>query len=130
MAEARFIQPIMSRDLKGTPTSNPASYSEQTPFEMRLKAPGNERFLRNIPVRVYHDLDVAWQLNNRRRGLIDSNAMASSEMIARLLMQGNTRAEFVRGRAGFRSNGMRHTHSWSIIDEVELIQWMKESIKG
>ena len=85
----------------------------------------------NIPVRVYHDMDVAWQLKNRRRGLMDNNAFCSSELINRLLLMGNERAEFIQSEwPGFRSNGMRHTHSWSIVDEVELIQWMKGILKG
>jgi hypothetical protein len=129
--EANFVQPIMEKELGGTPTTNLRNFVEHSPFYAGSNAIGNERHLRNIAVRVYHDMDVVWQLKNRRRSLYDNNALCSSELINRLMLQGNEQAEFIQSqKVGYRSNGMRHTHSWSIVDEVELIQWMKEKIKG
>jgi hypothetical protein len=40
------------------------------------------------------------------------------------MLMGNERAEFMTSKQpGMRSNGTRHPHSWSIVDEVECIQW-------
>jgi pimeloyl-ACP methyl ester carboxylesterase len=129
--EANFVQPIMEKELAGTPTTNLANFVEHSPFYAGSNAIGNEKYLKDIAVRVYHDMDVVWQLKNRRRSLYDNNALCSSELISRLLLQGNDQAEFIQSRnVGYRSNGMRHTHAWSIVDEVEFIQWMKEKIKG
>ena len=129
--EARFIQPIMQKDLKGTPSSNLQNYIYHSPYYKNTTKEGNEKYLKDIPVRVYHDMDVIWQLKNRRRSLYDNNALCSSELINRLLLMGNEKAEFMQStRPGYRSNGARHTHSWSIVDEVELIQWMKGVLKG
>ncbi len=131
MAEARNIKAFLTKDLKGTPESNPEAYESSSPFHADLQRAGNERYLKDIPVRVYHDLDIVWQLKNRRRSLFDNNAECASELIARLMLMGNDRAEFMIAKTpGYRSNGMRHTHSWSIVDEVELIQWMKGVLKG
>lgn len=131
MSEAIAVKKFLTADLIGTPESNPAAYEANSPFHAELQGPGNERFLKDIPVRVYHDLDVVWQLKNRRRSLFDNNAECASELIARLMLMGNDRAEFMIAKTpGYRSNGMRHTHSWSIVDEVELIQWMKVILKG
>jgi pimeloyl-ACP methyl ester carboxylesterase len=122
--EANFIQSMMKKEF-GTPQTNLTTYIQLSPFYAGQKGSGSEQFLKSIAVRVYHDIDVAWQLKNRRRSLYDTNQLNSSEMINRLLLLGNEKAEFVQGKTGYRSNGMRHTHSWSIVDEVELIQWMK-----
>ncbi len=74
---------------------------------------------------VYHDIDVDWLLKQRRRNLFDSNQLSSSELINRLMLMGNERAEFmISKQPGMRSNGMRHPHSWSIVDEIECIQWI------
>jgi hypothetical protein len=122
--EAKFVSEKMTKEI-GTPESNPKRYDELTPFNHRLTEPGNERYLKNIAVRVYEDIDVEWQLKQRRRSLYDSNALGASELINRLMLMGNERAEFVTSKQpGMRSNGMRHPHSWSIVDEVECIQWM------
>lgn len=129
MNEANFVQPIMEKELGGTPFTNLSNYIADSPFYTKSNEVGNERFLKNIPVRVYHDMDVVWQLQNRRRSLYDNNALCSSELINQLMLMGNTQAEFVQcDRKGFRSNGMRHTHSWSIVDEVECIQWIKAKL--
>jgi hypothetical protein len=131
MNEARFIQGMMKKDLSGTPTSNYSAYVSHSPFTKDLTKAGNEQFLKNIPVRLYHDVDLVWQLQNRRRSAFDNNVACASELIARLMKMGSDKAELmIAKRPGYRSNGMRHTHSWSIVDEVELIQWMKQVVKS
>lgn len=121
--EAKMISEKMKKEI-GTPEKNPKRYNELTPFNHRLTEAGNERYLKNMAVRVYHDIDVEWQLKQRRRSLFDSNQLSASELINRLMLMGNERAEFVSAKQpGVRSNGMRHPHSWSIVDEVECIQW-------
>ncbi len=128
VGEANFVSEIMLQEI-GDPVNNKENYEQLTPFNSDLKTPGNEKYLKNIGVRVYHDVDIVWQLQNRRRSLFDSNALASSEMISRLLLMGNDKAEFIPAKQpGYRSAGFRHPHSWSIVDEVELIQWVLKSL--
>jgi pimeloyl-ACP methyl ester carboxylesterase len=131
MNEAVFIQGIMKDELKGTPETNFNNYVFHSPFTRELKQQGNEKYLMNIPVRLYHDVDLVWQLKNRRRSAFDNNVASASELIARLMLAGHEKAELmIAKQPGYRSNGMRHTHSWSIVDEVEFIQWMKQVVKS
>lgn len=123
VGEAKFISEIMINEI-GEPETNKDKYNELTPFSSSLTEPGNEQYLTSMAVRFYEDIDVTWQLKNRRRSLYDSNALDASELINRLLLQGNENAEFLTSKSpGYRSSGLRHPHSWSIVDEVELIQW-------
>ena len=123
VSEANAVMEIMTREI-GTPKTNPSRYNALTPFNRELTESGNEKFLKDIAVRVYEDLDPVWQLENRRRSLYDNNAADASELINRLLLLGNDKAEFIRSKTpGYRSNGMRHPHSWSIVDEIEMVQW-------
>ena len=126
--EAKFVSALMQQE-HGTPKENPKTYQWLTPFYNEQKGAGNERFLKDIPVRVYHDVDIVWQLQNRRRSVHEANYLNTSELILRLLLMQNNRAEFVVGRTGYRTNGMRHPHSWNIVDEIELIQWMKKIVE-
>jgi len=129
MAEAQYVSELMTKEI-GTPKENKATYDRLTPFNVKLKKPGNEQYLKDIGVRVYHDIDVVWQLQNRRRSLFDSNALPASELINRLMIMGNEKAEFMQAKQpGVRSNGIRHTHSWSIVDETELVLWVKKLIE-
>jgi pimeloyl-ACP methyl ester carboxylesterase len=125
VSEARSVQQLMARE-HGTPTDSLQTYRQLTPFYRNMTEPGNERHLRNTAVRVYHDVDINWYLRERRRSAFDANFAASSEMINRLLLQGNQKAEFIQSdRKGIRSNGTRHPHSWSIVNETACIQWIK-----
>lgn len=129
VGEAKFVAQIMLKEI-GDPVNNKENYDKLTPFNSELTSPGNEKYLKNIGVRVYHDVDIVWQLKNRRRSLFDSNALAASEMINRLLLLKNDRAEFMPAKQpGYRSSGVRHPHSWSIVDEVDLIQWVKNNLE-
>lgn len=127
--EAKYVMNIMQSEI-GTPESDRANYEKLTPFHIKAKTPGNEKYLRDIAVRVYHDVDVDWLLRERRRSLQDCNAFASSEMINRLILFGNERAEFVQATGqGRRSSAERHPHSWSIINAEECVVWLKGIFK-
>ena len=124
VAEANRVSEVMRKEI-GTPETNPKRYNELTPFNHLLETEGNEKHLKNMAVRVYEDVDVDWQLKQRRRSLYDTNILNASELICRLMLMGNERAEFIASKQpGYRSNGQRHPHSWSIVDETECIQWM------
>lgn len=129
MNEARFIQGELRRELGGGPQEARTNFVINSPFDIASKQPGNEKFLKNIPVRSYHDPDLVWYLQNRRRGVLDTNVACASEMIARLMLMGNDKAELmISPGTGFRANGMRHPHSWSIVNEGELVSWVKAAI--
>lgn len=126
--EAVFVKGLLDKEL-GPLKDNLPKYAALTPFYAFLDTVGNERYLQNMAVRVYHDADVVWMLQNRRRSFRDMNAFASSELINSLLQQGNTRAEYMPGKTGYRNDGSRHPHTWSIVDEVELVQWVRKTLQ-
>lgn len=126
--EAKFVSALMQQE-HGTPTSNPEKYKWLTPFNVAQKETGNEKFLKDIPVRVYHDADIVWRLQNRMQSGYDANFLNASELILRLMVLKNQAAEFVKGRTGYRSNGMRHPHSWNIVDEQECVEWIKKILQ-
>ncbi|MEP4534404.1 MAG: hypothetical protein ABJ004_15035 [Cyclobacteriaceae bacterium] len=128
-SEAQYVSDLMTKEI-GTPKEHKATYDRLTPFSVNMKESGNEQYLKDIGVRVYHDIDVMWQLQNRRRSLFDSNALPASELINRLMLMGNDKAEFMQAKQpGVRSSGMRHTHSWSIVDETELVLWVEKLLE-
>ncbi|CAN5265188.1 hypothetical protein BH11BAC6_BH11BAC6_17730 [soil metagenome] len=110
----------------GKPEAAMQHYRKASPFIRTDSTEGNEKYLKDIAYRTYHDVDVKWYLQNRFRSLYQTNMLDASELVKRLLLMGNNNAEFVASKTpGVRSNGYRHPHAWSIVDEVELIQWVK-----
>jgi pimeloyl-ACP methyl ester carboxylesterase len=114
----------------GIPYEHVSTYAKLTAFSMNKNYSQNETHLKNTPVRTYHDVDIAWRIKNRNQTVHLSNYEVTAELINRLVLMGNNKAEFMQSfQTGYRSNGQRHPHSWSIVDEVEFIQWMDGLIR-
>lgn len=114
----------------GIPRENVSAYAKLTAFSMNKSYSQNEIHLKNCAVRTYHDVDIAWRIKNRNQTVHLSNYEVTAELINRLVLMGNKQAEFMQSfQTGYRSNGQRHPHSWSIVNEIELIQWMKGLIQ-
>lgn len=114
----------------GVPRDNVSAYSKLTAFSMNKSYGQNEIWLKNIAVRTYHDVDISWRIKNRNQTVHGSNYEVTAELINRLNLMGNQKAEFMQSfQTGYRSNGNRHPHSWSIVNEVEFIQWCKKSLE-
>lgn len=114
----------------GVPLENIPTYVKLTAFSMNPTYSQNEIFLKNTAVRTYHDVDIAWRIINRNQTVHGSNYEVTAELINRLVLMGNTKAEFIQSyQTGYRSNGQRHPHSWSIVDEEECVRWVKEILK-
>jgi pimeloyl-ACP methyl ester carboxylesterase len=127
--EAEHALAVISADL-GTPSKNTAAFARVNPFNMNRAFGEPEKVLKDFPVRAYHDVDVAWRLVNRNQTVHNSNYEVTSELINRLLLLGNKQAEFMQTfKTGYRANGQRHPHSWSIVDAEECIEWVKRLLQ-
>ncbi|HZF64525.1 MAG TPA: hypothetical protein VEZ55_08575 [Chitinophagaceae bacterium] len=114
----------------GTPKSNPENYRSYSTFSYFQNDGGNAKYLTNIPIRIYNDVDVNWWLENRNTDLYGMNALDQSAMINYLHSIGNKNAEFINAFGkGYRLDGTRHPHSWSIVDPTEFLKWINHVIK-
>lgn len=93
--EAEWVMNEIKKD-HGVPRENVDYYENLNPFAMDKKYGENEKWLKNIAVRTYHDLDVSWRLKNRNQTVNQQNFLVTSELINRLLLMGNYRAEFMQ----------------------------------
>jgi hypothetical protein len=126
VGDGTIIMDMLNKEL-GSPAAS-ESYHRFSPFS-KDQDKGNEYALRNLPVRLYYDTDIAWQLTAKGNSLFDTPVPDGSEMIRRLLAEGNEQAAFVASQQpGMRSNGVRSAISLSIIDEVDCVQWIKAKL--
>jgi len=129
VGDAKFILDALTKKY-GSYTENAEKYIQLSPFSRDRQSPGNEQFLKQVAVRLYFDTDIEWQLQNRRNSYYDTYMPDASEMIKRMLLSGNTEAEFVSSRQpGIKSTGVRSPYAWSVVDEVDCIQWIKKELK-
>jgi hypothetical protein len=128
LGENRMIIDRFKTEL-GDPSRDIAKYKAVSPMLREGKDSTNEKWLKDIAVRTYHDVDISWHLQNRGRSFYETNMLNGSELISRLVRMGNKQAEFVASKIpGRRSNGQRHPHTWGIVDETDLVQWIKEKL--
>jgi hypothetical protein len=129
VGDAKYILDALAKTY-GSYAEYPKKYIQVSPFYKESSMPGNEQFLKRVAVRLYYDTDITWELKTRRNSYYDTYIPDGSEMIKRLLLEGNDDAEFISSKQpGIRSNGMRTPFSWSLPDEVDCIQWIKLKLK-
>ncbi|QNK63330.1 hypothetical protein H7F33_02085 [Pedobacter sp. PAMC26386] len=130
LREAKSIISSYNKAFGGSPQQYPEQYIKHSMFSRSQKDGGNAKYLLKIPIRIYADPDISWAINQRNRDYFDMNAASSSAMINLLRIQGNNQAEFIPAIGkGYRLDGTRHPHSWSIVDPQDCIKWIKKVTK-
>jgi len=120
----------LDKQFGGSPKKVPNAYIKHSMYSKTEKDGGNAKFLIDIPIRVYSDPDIDWHLKERQTDFYDINALDQTAMINELRISGNENAEFINALGkGYRLNGMRHPHSWSIAEPNELIDWIINKLK-
>lgn len=114
---------------KGTPDSTGNLYNYYSPYSHRATEGGNAKYLIHTPIRIYGDVDPVWWMKNRSVDAYDLNALDQTAMIQKLNDMGNKKAEFINAfQKGYRIEGNRHPHSWSIVEPDDFIKWIVSNL--
>jgi hypothetical protein len=131
VAEGKAVMKYLQEKLKGTPQTNIGAYRRHSPFCYSAPGGGNARLLSRVAVRLYTEPDVNWWITNRRKDYRDINAIDNAALVNQLKASGHAHAELIlTHEKGFRDDGTRHPHSWSIVDETELLLWCDRLFTG
>ena len=130
VAEANWLINDFNTTFGGSPTDFPDEYEKYAMFTYRKEDGGNAKYLTNIPIRIYTEPGVEWQLENRHRDLYDLNCTNITAMINMLQLKGNKNAEVITTfNKGKRLNGTIHPHSWSIMNSPDTMNWILKQMK-
>jgi len=116
----------LEKETGGSPSSHISEYYDLSPYSFSDTNQTAIKKLHNIPLRIYTEPDVDWWLKERKADLTSMNATECSAMINELNRLGNKNAELITTqKKGYRKpNNNRHPHSWSIVHDDELINWL------
>jgi len=129
LVESKWLVNEFNKTYGGSPDQYPEQYIKRSMYSKSQTNGGNAKFLVDVPVRIYCDPDILWQMKERNRDYYDMNAVDQSAMINFLNVIGNKNASFIPALGkGYRLDGTRHPHSWSIVDAQDLIGWIWELI--
>lgn len=122
--EGRWVTYLLETNLGGTPNERLDRYQEYSPYTHSAPNGGNAVFLRGIALRAYHEPDVNWWIENPRKSYYDMNSIDLAALVNELRLLGSDKAELVtthRAREGYDEGST--PHSWSIVDNADLVAW-------
>jgi hypothetical protein len=100
-----------------------ANYERSAPL---LNSSASVAALKDLPIRFYTEPDTAWWRANRDDSYEELNAFAMKRIHDTLVAVGNVRAEYITTEGRGVQHGNRHPHAWSIVDERELVRWIRD----
>jgi predicted peptidase len=116
----------LEKEAGGKPTQKLSAYYELSPYSYTDTTQTATRKLINTPIRIYTEPDIHWWLQERKADFTSMNATECSAMINELRRMGNRKAALITTiNKGYRKpNYRKHPHSWSIVNNEELIKWL------
>lgn len=123
--EAKWLMGLFIEEF-GLPEKGISKFEEYSPYISEKNNISNLSSLDGLKIRFYSEPDTLWWKENRNNEPTDLNAhwieKLSTELSEKLP---NSNVEFIITKnKGYRANGERHPHSWSIIDKVDLLNWI------
>ena len=124
--EAVYMVDRIEKEMNGTPETAIQNYYKYSPYSFSDTKQTAIKYLINTPIRYYTEPDINWWLKERGEDYSGMNALDGSCMINELNRLGNSNAFLITSQnKGYRKpDHKRHPHSWSIVDNDELIKWL------
>jgi pimeloyl-ACP methyl ester carboxylesterase len=124
LAEPRFIIETIENEF-GDSSQVLSNIESASPIILETAYTENITALEDCEVRFYTEPDSIWWMENRQTIFENTNSFVIQESVKLLKSKGWHAAELIETKnKGYRANGERHPHSWSIVDIEELIDWI------
>jgi hypothetical protein len=116
----------IEKEMNGTPQTALANFYKTSPYSFSDTTQTAIKNLVRTPMRIYSEPDINWWLKERGADLTSMNVTECSAMINELNRLGNVNATLITTEnKGYRKpENRRHPHSWSIVDNDDLIRWL------
>lgn len=109
----------------GKPANSFENYELYAPYTHKTNNIQNLTHLNDIKIRLYTEPDIQWWQENRQNEWEDMNAFFIKKLSHSLTKKYGDNVEYIATKnRGYRANGQRHPHSWSIVDINELLKWI------
>ena len=122
--EGTWVRQYLADNLGGDPDEVPVAYRTYSIYSYDVRDQLDLQFLHSTHVRAYTEPLVNWWIDTRRKDYYDMNSIDLAGLINELKIRGHPNAELIiTDKKGYRPDGSQRPHSWSIVDERELIDW-------
>ena len=123
--EASWIVEMFNLEF-GTGDTSFTNYENKSPYFSKTNSTKNISNLNDLKIRLYSEPDTLWWKQNRQAEYEDMNAYHLEQLANDLgKLYGVEHVTYIETKnRGYRANGKRHPHSWAIIDEKDLVNWI------
>lgn len=124
--ECNYLVGMFRDMLGGSPADKPEAYRDLSIVSSALTNGGNAQYFKDMPVRLYTEPDMNFY-NEYGLDYYSTNSIDQVAFANILKIQGNKNVSLILTTGkGYRAdlNNMRMPHSWSIVAEEELAEWV------
>lgn len=124
--EAAYMTGRIVELMGGTPGNSIKNYYNYSPYSLSDTTQTAIKYLKNTPITYYSEPDINWWMKEYNLDYSSLNTLDGSCMINELKLLGNTNTNLVitQDKGYRRPNNRKQPHSWSIVDNPELIKWL------
>ncbi|MEM9338142.1 MAG: hypothetical protein AAGA66_05395 [Bacteroidota bacterium] len=131
-SEPSLLESMWLVDVLGNRFGNPhediSEYEKHSVFILKTGRISNIENLKKTKIRMYTEPDTLWWKENSMADYEQMNAYAIKKLSEKLKGSGFSNVEYIPTKnRGYRANGQRHPHSWSIVEINDLIKWLLDS---
>jgi hypothetical protein len=126
VTESTWIIETLEKRL-GNPYNDISKYQEYSSYTSETNTIANLKGLKNTKIRLYTEPDILWWKENRMADYDQLNSFYIKRLSNDLKKSEFNQVEYIpTENKGYRENGDRHPHSWSIVDKEELMKWITQ----
>ena len=128
--EAELMTKVFPEKFGGTPQTHLAAYQQHSVYSHTDAGGGNARYLMNTATLFFHEPDIDWWIAERGASYYDINSFDIAGLYTYLKIHEHPDAELITTSGkGVDRNGVRTCHSWTIVDEAYLIEWIVQRVR-
>jgi hypothetical protein len=124
--EVTYLIDRIEKEMKGTPKNALENFYSISPYSFSDTAQRAVKTLIKTPIMFITEPDIQWWLAERGYDYSYLNVTDQAAMINELQKLGNNKAILITTtNKGYRKPAnKRHPHSWSIVNSMELMNWL------
>ncbi|CDF80829.1 conserved hypothetical protein [Formosa agariphila KMM 3901] len=122
--ESKWLLETLGKEF-GNPNNDISKYELYSVFTSKTNNIDNLKNLKNTKIRLYTEPDTLWWKEQTMAKYEEMNAYHIKQLSELLNKSNFKNVEYIpTENKGYRADGEKNPHSWSIIDRKELINWM------
>lgn len=130
VSEGKLVTYLLEKNLMGTPKNSLNAYVNFSPYCYFDETHRNVKYFKELRIRAYTEPATYYWMNERRKGVFDTNFPDMVGIINELKLAGNEKSELVVFHQDKENKDRRNPYyTWELVDKEELLNWITRQIQ-